>query len=129
MNEGKKDEEKGGIQKNLNFFITCQTFFFITCQTSIFYHLPNIYCLCVGHRGQGSVYGRCLSNEQSAVSKILAVLVGHEDMKMMFTCVDMVSRVVTPRATLAGTALGSSQKFTLSRSFVCSNLGFVYMYI
>ena len=31
---------------------------------------------------------------------------------MFFTCVDMVSRVVTPRATLAGTALGSSQKFT-----------------
>ena len=45
-------------------------------------------------------------------------------MKMMLTCVDMVSRVVTPRATLAGTALGSSQKFTLSRSFFCSNLGF-----
>ena len=33
-------------------------------------------------------------------------------MEMMLTCVDMVSRVVTPRATLAGTALGSSQKFT-----------------
>jgi hypothetical protein len=28
-------------------------------------------------------------------------------------CVDIVSRVVTPRATRAGTACGSSQKLTL----------------
>ena len=127
--KGKKMRRKGEYKRTWIFLSPARHLFFITCQTSIFYHLPNIYCLCVGHRGQGSVYGRCLSNEQSAVSKILAVLVGHEDMKMMLTCVDMVSRVVTPRATLAGTALGSSQKFTLSRSFVCSNLGFDCIYV
>ena len=39
-------------------------------------------------------------------------------MVVMMTWVDIVRRVVTPRATLAGTAFGSSQKFTCKRS-VC----------
>lgn len=42
----------------------------------------------------------------------LVYATGGKELLMDAVCVDIVSRVVTPNETLAGTAFGSSQKLT-----------------
>ena len=64
--------------------------------------LPHVDSLGVGHGRQRGVDGGRLG--YMGTIKVLTM--------RSLTCVDMVSSVVTPSATRAGTALGSSQKLT-----------------